>query len=124
MTDPSKIDRASPDPTSSLGAETLVDVLSAAAEAGFPTQLMPNDDSTVRCEGCGEISPAADFTNERVDRLEGASDPADMMLVARMICPSCGRGGALVLGYGPNAGAVDVAVLGELELDDASGPPV
>jgi hypothetical protein len=124
MTEPSKIDSTSPDPTSAGGAETLLDVLSDADAAGFPTQLMPNDDGTVRCDGCGEASPAGDFTTERVDRLEGASDPDDMMLVARTICPRCGRGGALVLGYGPTADAADVAVLGQLELDDASGPPV
>lgn len=123
MTETPKVDPTSPDPTSARGAETLVEVLRAASEAGFTSQLTPRDDGTVRCDGCGEASPAADLTVERVDRLEGASDPSDMMLVARAICPSCRRRGTIVLGYGPNANPADVAVLGALEVGEASGPP-
>lgn len=101
-----------------MGADTLVGVLRQASENGFDTQLIAKPDGTVRCESCGEASPASSIEPVRSHRLEGASDAADMMLVVEATCPACGAGGVLTLGYGPNATADDEAVLADLSLDD------
>jgi hypothetical protein len=44
-------------------------------------------------------------------RMEGASDPGDMMAVVAIECPSCQAQGTLVLGFGPAASAEDSDVL-------------
>jgi hypothetical protein len=43
--------------------------------------------------------------------MEGASDPDDMLAVMGVTCPTCGDKAALVVAYGPNAGAADADVL-------------
>ena len=48
-------------------------------------------------------------------RLEGASDPDDMLAVVGLACPHCSAQGTAVLGYGPEAAAVDAEVLERLE---------
>lgn len=52
-------------------------------------------------------------------RLEGASDPDDMLAVVAVQCPECGRRGTVTLGYGPAASPPDGDVL--RALDDRRG---
>jgi hypothetical protein len=52
-------------------------------------------------------------------RLEGASDPADMLAAVAATCPTCGTRGVLVANYGPEAMIEDADVLRALE----SPPP-
>jgi hypothetical protein len=89
---------------------TLVNVLSAMEEQGFTSQLIPAGDASIQCVECNETSPAAEFEFEATRRLEGASDPDDMMVVVGARCPRCATAGTLVLGYGPNASEDDVAI--------------
>jgi hypothetical protein len=89
---------------------TLVGVLQALEEQGFGSQLIPETDATIQCGACGDTSPATKFEVEAVRRLEGASDPDDMMTVVGARCPRCGAAGTLVLGYGPNATEDDAAI--------------
>ena len=89
---------------------TLVSVLQALEDEGFTGQLIAESDARIRCGACGETLPATEFQVEAVRRLEGASDPDDMMIVVGARCPQCGEAGTLVLGYGPNAGEDDVAI--------------
>lgn len=105
------------------GATTLMEVLDAAAAAGYEDQFVAVEGGGIRCGACGAIVPAADLAVTRTDRLEGASDAADMLLVARTDCPGCGAGGTLVLGYGPNASDADVAALEDLDLPDGAADP-
>jgi hypothetical protein len=44
-------------------------------------------------------------------RLEGESDPADMVAVVALTCPACGAQGTVVLGYGPMADGHEADVL-------------
>jgi hypothetical protein len=44
-------------------------------------------------------------------RLEGESDPADMMAVVAVTCPACAATGTLTLGFGPTSSAEDADVL-------------
>jgi hypothetical protein len=60
------------------------------------------------------VSPASAIVVHELRRLEGASDPADMLAVAAIACPACGTRGTLVLTYGPEATAGDDAVLSHL----------
>jgi hypothetical protein len=57
-------------------------------------------------------------------RLEGASDPDDMVAIVAITCPNCAAQGTVVLGYGPMATLQDAEVLKELQDDrgDAEAP--
>jgi hypothetical protein len=94
---------------------TLVGVLQDLEEQGFGSQLIPRPDATIRCGACGETLSATEFDVEAVRRLEGASDPDDMMIVIGARCPRCGAAGTLVLGYGPNASEDDAAISAALD---------
>jgi hypothetical protein len=89
---------------------TLTGVLRAFEDDGFTDQLIAEPAGRVRCVACGETVEAADLDVRASRRLEGASDPDDMMTVIAARCPSCGSAGTLVLGYGPNASEDDVAI--------------
>ncbi len=95
---------------------TLTDVLRLLEERGFQGQFMSRPGGRVECAHCGESSDASELEVDCHERLEGASDPADMMLVAGVACPHCGTKGALVLTYGPMASDDDAAVEGRLSL--------
>lgn len=112
----SESDNRPAEETVTTGADTLVGVLRQASANGFDTQLIARSDGTVECESCGTRSGSAAIEPVRSHRLEGASDAADLALVVEAPCPACGIGGVLVLGYGPNAGPEDEAVLADLDL--------
>lgn len=84
-----------PGPSGASGAArdatTLLEVLRAFEERGFEGEFAVRDDGTI------------------------ASDPADMLAVAALVCANCGTRGTLVLNYGPLASAEDAAVLRELD---------
>lgn len=100
------------------GAQTLMEVLDAAADRGFGHHLVARSSGKVECTACAETSLAATIPVSRVHRLEGASDAADMLLILEARCPRCKRGGTLTLGYGPNASDADTAVVTGLDLSD------
>jgi hypothetical protein len=89
--------------TPAQGASTLTEILQAAADNGYDADFVAAGGGRVRCGHCNTEMPVSTVHVEHIDRLEGASDPADMMLVASLRCPACGHGGTLTLGYGPNA---------------------
>jgi hypothetical protein len=82
---------------------TMTEVLRQLGLAGYDAQLIVTDDSSVLCARCGVSSEARDVTVHSRRRMEGASDPADMVVVLAAACPACGARGTLVMGYGPNA---------------------
>lgn len=118
-TDGGDADGTGGDPDFARGPATLSSVLAEAAAQGYDTHLTPQTDGTVRCGGCGQDVDPASIEVDAVDRLEGASDVADMALVARVRCPECGSRSVLTLGYGPNASEADAAVSDRLELPHA-----
>lgn len=93
------------------GAETLLDVLADHQRHGWTTQFASRSGAMVECEGCHHRIAAADAPVLALRRLEGASDPDDMLAVAAIECPNCGRRGSLVLNYGPTATREDADVL-------------
>lgn len=105
------------------GSESLLDVLNEAAAAGFGAQFVARPHGVVECAECGVSGPASALEVVGYRRLEGVSDPADMLLVAWVRCPSCGAHGTLTLGYGPNASESDASILQELDLHGADASP-
>ena len=93
----------------------LIDGLRAAAAAGHDGHMVAHNDGTVQCRSCGSTTPADRLPLSRCDRLEDSTDDAsEMLLVVWTWCSTCGRRATLTLGYGPNAGEADLAVLGSL----------
>ena len=91
---------------------TLTAVLAGYEAAGFVAQLAATDDGRVHCYSCGDDAAPSLVELHSLRRLEGASDPADMLAVAAVSCPSCGEKGVLVLNYGPDTtpGESDVLI--------------
>lgn len=110
---------ATPAPGVPSDNTTLVEILGALRRSGYANSLTANDDGTLRCSDCGERCSPEHLDVDQQRRLEGASDPADEMLVVAAACASCGERAVLVLGFGPTASAADSAVLTRLSLDSA-----
>jgi hypothetical protein len=91
--------------------DTLQNVLAAFAADGFDGEAFAVEGGAIRWRRCHHDAPAADVEVARMRRMEGASDPADMLLVAAVTCPVCGDKAALVVHYGPTAGPADADVL-------------
>lgn len=102
--------------------ESAVPVLQEFADAGWSINHIVRSDGDVECGECGESSSADRWTVEAQHRIEGASDPDDLQLVAGMLCPECEAKGSIIIGYGPNASDNDGDVLLGLDLDDVSDP--
>jgi hypothetical protein len=99
------------------GAETLLDVLARFTAEGWSSQFAAQAGGSVECDSCHHVMAAGDLPVLELVRLEGASDPDDMLAVVAVECANCGLRGSLVLNYGPTATEEDAAVL--LGLGDA-----
>jgi hypothetical protein len=106
------------------GEATMIDVLDAYAQGGFDSSFSVTDDSELECVACGTVSPASSVSMSSLRRLEGESDPDDMVAVVAITCPACGARGTVVLGFGPMATLQDSEVLKGLRDDraDATAP--
>lgn len=81
---------------------------------GWSSQFAVRSEGRVECESCHHVVRAADLPVLELRRLEGASDPDDMLAVVAVECPNCHLRGSLVLNYGPTATEEDAAALLEL----------
>jgi len=95
-------------------ASTLADLLATFKLEGYTAQMAARPGGHVLCLACHMESDAQEVHLDALERTEGASDPADMLAVAAVICPLCQSHGTLVLGYGPEADADDAEVLARL----------
>jgi hypothetical protein len=103
---------------------TLSAVLAEFAAAGHDGQFEVVAADGVCCVACSGVSAPAEYHVAAWRRLEGASDPDDMLSVVAVTCPSCDRRGALVLGFGPTAAADEAAVgRGLREATEGDSPP-
>jgi hypothetical protein len=96
-------------------AETLLDVLQAFECEGYTSQFAARDAAQIECMTCKTLHRADAVNVRQLRRLEGASDPDDMLAVAALTCASCGARGTLILNYGPAASTEDAEVLRGLE---------
>jgi hypothetical protein len=92
-------------------AQTLSDVVAAFERNGYGGQFRVLDGGRLQCLTCRNEYASGDATMDDLRRLEGASDPADMLAVAALRCPVCGAHGTVVLNYGPEAPLDDADVL-------------
>jgi hypothetical protein len=99
------------------GSETLIDVLARFRGEGFAGSFTPleaegvSDGARLRCEQCREEFAAEEPDVTELRRLEGASDPDDMLAAIALRCPRCAARGSLVVSYGPTATTEEAAVL-------------
>jgi hypothetical protein len=103
---------------------TITDVLEGYAQGGFTSSFDVTDSSTLECHECGADSSPGEVSMSSLRRLEGASDPDDMVAVVAITCPACGARGTVVLGFGPTAAPEESDVLKDLrdERGDAGAP--
>jgi hypothetical protein len=94
---------------------TLLAVLGAFEAEGFAGDLMVTDDGDVRCAACRHEAPPGEFEVGRCRRMEGASDPDDMLAVLGLVCPGCGAKGTVITHYGPTASPAEATVLLAIE---------
>ncbi len=99
-------------------AETLRRVIAELEAEGYRGQFGAREGGVVRCFSCRHEFAPKDATVETVRRLEGASDPDDMIAVLPLSCPQCATQGTLVLAYGPEASLEDSEVLAALPEPD------
>jgi len=113
-----------PEHTAASHDATLTDVLDGYSEAGFESIFAAQEGGTVRCDACGSTLDPSRIDMRSLRRLEGASDPDDMLAVVALECGMCGAAGTMVLGYGPASSDVDSDVLGALQdgRDDGALP--
>ena len=97
-----------------INHRTLDELVSTFETEGYRGQMAARPGGFVLCMSCQMESPAGEFELDALERMEGASDPADMLAVAAVICPVCNTSGTLVLGYGPEADRDDADVLADL----------
>jgi hypothetical protein len=98
---------------------TLTGILARLDEDGFGAQFVVREGAEIECLACRNTSSASSFVVRRSRRLEGASDPDDMVHVVAATCPVCGADGTVVLTYGVNASLEDGDVSLALDMTDA-----
>jgi hypothetical protein len=89
----------------------LLEVLGRFDAMGYQGQARAVADGAIECLTCRELIQAADVDASRVVRLEGVSDPADMLLVVPIDCPHCDTLSTLVANYGPESTVEEAEVL-------------
>ena len=94
---------------------TLVEVVRRLEADGYTAQMAAAEGGLIRCFTCHQDSPAADVHLHALRRTEGASDPADMVAVAALVCPRCGAKGTVALKFGPEASPEEDEALHHLD---------
>ena len=94
--------------------QTLRAVIRELEHDGYTGQFAARAGGQVRCFSCDREFAPERTTVETLRRLEGASDPDDMLAVLPVTCPNCSTRGTLVLAYGPEASMEDSEVLAAL----------
>ena len=90
---------------------TLTQVLADYASEGFAATLWVTEDGALRCSECGHDSSPENATLLSLRRLEGASDPDDMVAVLALHCPKCNASATSVVHFGPSATPAEIEVL-------------
>jgi hypothetical protein len=81
---------------------TLIEVVAAAKARGIGAEFAVAG-ANINCGACGHESAPDAVSRDWVHRLEGTSDPDELLTVSALTCPACGAKGLLILPYGPAA---------------------
>ena len=98
---------------------TITEVLERFESAGYRGQFRALEGARLECLTCHHVDDASSVALDRLCRLEGVSDPDDMLAAAALRCPNCGALGTVLLNYGPESSIDDAEVL--VALDDERG---
>lgn len=98
-------------------------VLDEFLRSGFAGDIRVCDDGRLCCGVCGFSADPAEVELRALRRLEGASDPSDMVAVLAVVCPACRSEGTAVVRFGPDADTGDAAVLSALRDVDLPATP-
>jgi hypothetical protein len=104
------------EPGVARGAQSLIEVLADLAAEGYDGEfrITRDDPARLECLRGGHTFAPGDARVSRIHRLEGASDPDEMLLIAAVQCPVCGALGVVTIGYGPAADEGSASVLEQL----------
>ena len=97
---------------------TLTEVLADLTDRGWTESFFAVGGGALRCGRCRQEIACADVAVEESRRLEGASDPDDMLLVVAVRCPACDAQGSAALAFGPEASPEDSDAIAALDLAD------
>jgi len=95
---------------------SLLGILATFREQEFTYDFHARPGGIVECGACHAPHPADTLELHQLERLEGDSDPSEMLAVCAVACPACGVKGTLVLTFGPESTREDDDVL--VLLDD------
>jgi hypothetical protein len=99
----------------------LLDMLSTLDDEGYRGQFRADAGGRLCCLTCGATFEASAVRADELSRLEGASDPSDMLIVIPLVCPACDTHGTLIANYGPEASAEEAEVLQSLRRTPSEG---
>jgi hypothetical protein len=114
----STVDR--PNPGIPSDSATLTEMVNTLEKDGYVHQFTPVSGGAVECSECSTRIEAAALEVASIRRLEGASDPDDMMSLVAARCPNCDALGTLILGYGVNATVDDADISRALNVSDVA----
>jgi hypothetical protein len=97
------------------GGLTLRDAIQFYEARGYAGQFGAREEGQVICFSCQKRHDASSIHLDSLRRVEGASDPADMALVAALRCPSCGSWGTGTFMFGPAASPEDNEAIRKME---------
>jgi hypothetical protein len=120
-TDAAASGRDGPRPAGDPMDTSLSAVLGQLERAGWEGQFMPLEGGDIRCLTCRSEFPATGADADEMRRLEGASDPADMLIVVPLVCPACTTKGVVVANFGPDASGADADVVAAFSRTPATG---
>ena len=96
--------------------DDLTTILAQLVADGYDADLYARD-GMLMCRDCDEAIDPSTVVIDRVERLEGDSDPDEEVAVFALSEGPCGRKGTYTVVYGPNVPAADAAI--ERKLRDA-----
>ncbi len=96
------------------GGASIADALHEFEKQGYSGQFRAESGGRLECLACHALSAAERVSRTALRRVEGSSDPDDMVSVNALVCPSCGSRGTAVFGYGVHATAEEGEVLSRL----------
>lgn len=100
-----------PDSATMTFGQTIEDALRHLRERGYTGSLSVVGPGKLKCEACLATMDARRASFERTYRIEGASDPADEVIVLAVACPACSAKASLVLHFGIGASPEEASVI-------------
>lgn len=102
------------------GGFSIADALKEFERRGYVGQFAVRPGGHVECVACGCQHEPEKVPLSAMRRVEGVSDPADMVFVGALECTCCGQRGTATLKYGALAQPEEAQVLRHLDNRRAS----